>query len=77
VMGTFANPIVFDASNEHGKRKTGHPIFVDRSVQMSKPADLVKQAVHETLTYHTFPDTHGHALSLWSHAPASSDCEDK
>jgi hypothetical protein len=23
------------------------------------------------------PDTHGHALSLWSHAPASSDCEDR
>jgi putative transposase len=33
-----------------------------RLLKMGKAADLVEQAVHETLTYYAFPDIHWHKI---------------
>jgi putative transposase len=45
-------------SREDADQKARTIIEDLRASKMSKAADLVEQAVHETLTYYAFPDIH-------------------
>jgi putative transposase len=45
-------------SHEAAEQKARTIIADLRATKMSKAADLVEQAVHETLTYYAFPDIH-------------------
>ena len=45
-------------SREAADRKARTIIDGLRAAKMTKAADLIEQAVHETLTYYAFPDVH-------------------